>query len=126
MIYFISSKSPTESKCVKIGTSTDPVKRLNELQTGNPYKLKLLGVLPGSFMTEKALHEAFSDYKLEGEWFKFKGRLKDSIMALSDTGRKHIEVKTVKQFIENGLHLHLRQKANRNPNFRSKVKKFRA
>ncbi len=41
-IYFIGS---LESGTVKIGKSNNPEKRLAELQTGNPHKLILYGVI---------------------------------------------------------------------------------
>lgn len=64
---------------VKIGKSTDPTKRLRELQTANasPLKLRLslpngsegvFGEPPGSW-TENALHIRFSSHHIRGEWF---------------------------------------------------------
>ena len=119
MIYFIQ-----QGKFVKIGYSSDPQKRLAGMQTSAPIKLKLLGTIPGSYKTEKTLHEEYQKQKVKkggSEWFRFDGKLKWAIVALKDDGRKHKEVKTVKQFMENGLHLQCRQKSNRMGGIASRV-----
>lgn len=111
MIYFIQM-----ANFVKIGVSNNVNSRLKTLQTANPIKLKLLGTIPGNHKTEKTLHEEFKSQKISlggSEWFCFDGKLKWAIISLNDSGRKHFEVKNVKQFIENGLHLQCRQKMNR-------------
>lgn len=111
MIYFIKQGA----KFIKIGYAADPAARLKTLQTGSPFKLKLVGTIPGSYQTEKTLHEEFDSLKTRAnnEWFRFDGKLKACIKAHTDVGRKHSDVKTVKQFLENGMHLQVRQKANR-------------
>ncbi len=62
-IYFISDET-----AIKIGKSNDPLKRLNQLQIGNPRDLKLLGTSP--LLDEYELHEKFKDKLIRGEWFK--------------------------------------------------------
>jgi len=61
------------SGAIKIGRSKDPQSRLKQLQTGSPYKLKLLVVVPEKGNIEKSLHQKFSYYKqnCKGEWFDF-------------------------------------------------------
>ena len=67
-IYFIRSEKTHE---IKIGfTSGQVQKRISSLQTGHPYKLKLLATLPGNRDYEKSLHERFAAFRLEGEWFQ--------------------------------------------------------
>ena len=56
---------------VKIGKSLDPAKRLSELQTGYPRKLRVLYVELEAGSIERWLHERFADYRQEGEWFQF-------------------------------------------------------
>jgi hypothetical protein len=58
---------------VKVGTAVDPDKRLVELQTGSPYPLGVLHVLPCN--CEALLHRRFSDWRLCGEWFANEDRL---------------------------------------------------
>jgi len=120
MIYFIVAGC----KYVKIGYSCNPHDRLKELQTGNPHKLKLIATIPGLYNTEKELHSVFSPFKMEGEWFRYTGSLKDCVLSINDPGRKHHNITTVKQLLENGMHLQIRQKANRNKNFKKKFNKI--
>ncbi|MEA5554191.1 GIY-YIG nuclease family protein [Anabaena cylindrica UHCC 0172] len=56
----------------KIGIAKDVAKRMRKLQTGNP--IKHLFVSSSFFEDaptfERLLHEAFAEYRGEGEWFK--------------------------------------------------------
>ena len=61
---------------------------------------------------------------MEGEWFSMTGKLQWAIIAMDDCARKHEETKTVRQFIENGLHLQCRQKGNRNTAIKAKIRKI--
>ena len=56
---------------VKIGRSNHPEKRLLELQTGSPYKLKLLASFDGKGDLEPVLHRTMDRWrlKIKGEWF---------------------------------------------------------
>ena len=54
---------------IKIGRSKDPNKRLKQLQTGNPNKLRLIASFKGEGWKEKNLHERLEKFRLEGEWF---------------------------------------------------------
>ena len=51
-----------DSKFVKIGYSNDedPGRRLAELQTGNPFEIKLLFTTYGTLMQERALHSSLA------------------------------------------------------------------
>jgi hypothetical protein len=67
-VYFIQAD---ENGPIKIGfTSDDPKKRLNQLQTGNPAVLKLLGAIKGTVAREKELHARLAEWRLQGEWFQ--------------------------------------------------------
>ena len=80
-VYFITD----DHGHIKIGKADDVGERLFELQTGNPFKLRvLLSVILTSkrdaFSLEKELHKIFRDYRLEGEWFEA-----EPILELLDT-----------------------------------------
>lgn len=107
MIYFIKSKNH-----VKIGYSKNPEERLAELQTGNPIRLKLLATFPGDAKTEKGLHEAFAKYHWQGEWFRFDGHLKASVIALKEKCVP-FEITDVRSLQQAGHHLQIRQRSNR-------------
>jgi hypothetical protein len=72
MVYIISDGSR-----VKIGWSRNPEKRLKQLQTGNPSKLKLLKVYDVLRVKERYLHKSLMLYKTRhnGEWFDISATL---------------------------------------------------
>ena len=74
--YFIQAKSGGD---IKIGytSKSDPIQRLRGIQTGNPKKLQIVGILRGN--REAQLHAKFDDIRLEGEWFKPEQALVDFI-----------------------------------------------
>lgn len=114
MVYFIISE---DKKHVKIGCSKDPLLRLKDLQTGNPYKLHILFTCYGDFQVEAGFHSVFSKYRVRGntsEWFKVKDKLKLGLMILR--GTQNIDPKTIKsgKDLERAIcHLQVRQKQNR-------------
>ena len=54
---------------IKIGYSTNPVQRLEQLQTGNPFWLYLHAVIEGDMDVEAAWHNKFAKSRVAGEWF---------------------------------------------------------
>lgn len=77
MIYFIQNG---QDKHIKIGfTQQQPKKRLKELQTGSPHKLKMLRVVEGGRLKESELHERFAHLRVNGEWFRPDPELLDYI-----------------------------------------------
>ena len=72
-VYFIGSVRPF----VKIGYSTFVPGRLAELQKANPEPLRVLGVMIGRSLLERALHQRFADHWVHGEWFRCDGQLAD-------------------------------------------------
>ena len=67
MIYFIQD---TVTRAIKIGYSTNPQKRLKNLQNSNQNKLVLLYAMHGELEHEAELLQRFDKFKMEGEWFK--------------------------------------------------------
>jgi len=75
-VYFIGSPS---LHSIKIGIATKSViKRLKQLQTSNPEKLKIYGVIENGI--EKKEHEKFANLRQQGEWFAKTQELKDFIL----------------------------------------------
>ena len=70
MIYVVYAES---YQVVKIGYAADVDKRIRELQCGCPEPLQKLVVFPGEREEEKALHDRFSEYRVQGEWFRYEG-----------------------------------------------------
>lgn len=56
---------------IKIGFTDQPaVTRRQELQTGCPQPLKIVGLMPGDVSLEQALHACFAADRIQGEWFR--------------------------------------------------------
>lgn len=61
MIYFIQI---AVGGPIKIGVSNSPCKRLQELQTSNPCKLELVGVMEGEREQEQKLHQELKEFRI--------------------------------------------------------------
>jgi hypothetical protein len=73
-VYFIQAFRDKKHKIFKIGKANDPKRRVKELQTGSPVKLKLLGTIKcksewHSEQLEKRIHDLFYKQRRRGEWF---------------------------------------------------------
>jgi predicted GIY-YIG superfamily endonuclease len=60
---------------LKIGVAEDPKNRISQLQTGNPFRLKLITQIPcdsrkQAEYIERELHYQFRKFHMHGEWFK--------------------------------------------------------
>jgi Meiotically up-regulated gene 113 len=74
VIYFVQACDPLREDYspIKIGFTSDPDlrERVAGIQTGNPYPLRVLGVIAeGTQEQEFALHQRFASRRLQGEWF---------------------------------------------------------
>lgn len=69
MIYFIQEENNIKAP-IKIGTSRNIKKRLNELQANSPVKLKVLSTIGGGRREESKLHRIFKKYRMYNEWFR--------------------------------------------------------
>lgn len=59
----------SDGEYVKVGHSTNPKKRISELQTGNARLLRLVGTLEGKLEDEKAMQTKYAKYNILQEWF---------------------------------------------------------
>lgn len=64
---------------IKIGFTTDLVKRLVSFRSHNPGHCVLLASMPGTLAEEQAILRFFSDLCIHGEWFEAHPRLLDHI-----------------------------------------------
>lgn len=83
-VYFVQATPGTP---IKIGYATNPDDRLASLQTGSPYRLRILLAVPGSRKHERTLHLYFYESRLVGEWFAESGPLLDLVTAWGKRGR---------------------------------------
>jgi len=63
-VYFIRSNLG-----IKIGYATNLYDRMSSIQSANPGKIELLGIIPGGAQTEQEIHDLFYKFRLRGEWF---------------------------------------------------------
>lgn len=77
-----------KQKVCKIGFSTQPKKRLSQIQTGCPFPVEILAMFKGTMKAEKMLHRKYQAYKFRnnGEWFHLDEALEEAI-------RPHLRVK---------------------------------
>ncbi|ELG4788098.1 GIY-YIG nuclease family protein [Vibrio vulnificus] len=73
-VYFIAEDENGNYDCmrIKIGISKNVPKRLAQLSTGSPYKLKLMGWIDSDNdrSLEKQLHTKYSLHNVHLEWFE--------------------------------------------------------
>jgi len=74
-VYFIQCEG-----FVKIGYSHSPIRRLDAIQTSNPFACRLLGTVAGGSAVELELHQALAEHRHVGEWF----RLTPEVRAIID------------------------------------------
>lgn len=65
---------------VKVGITSDLIGRLRSMQTGSPFKLKLLYAMPCESRNdarehEQTFHAVYAENRLEGEWFNMDAEL---------------------------------------------------
>lgn len=80
-VYFLEAKG---IKRVKIGFTTSPKTRLNELRLGSPVPLTILKVVRGNLSLEIAVLALFHKYRLHGEWFDSHDKLMRFIKSLCE------------------------------------------
>ena len=77
MVYFIER---SDDGAIKIGLTHCLNTRFNSLASFHRgEKLRILGVMNGNYDVEQAIHRAFFDRRLEGEWFAPDDQLADFI-----------------------------------------------
>ncbi|MEV4442797.1 GIY-YIG nuclease family protein, partial [Streptomyces sp. NPDC049577] len=69
-VYVIGSP---DSPIVKIGVSTDPERRLRQIQAMSPLRLRVLWTCAEGYPLERRLHFHLRTYHTHGEWFDFQG-----------------------------------------------------
>ena len=70
-VYFVGIGDPYLTH-VKVGfTSKNPFARMSSLQTGCPFKMRMLGFVIGNEPMEAGLHQALEQDHACGEWFVY-------------------------------------------------------
>jgi hypothetical protein len=94
-VYAIQAE--VEASPVKIGYSNDwgLSERLKSLQTGNPYKLRIIASAMGYPSHERRCHSILKAHRLTGEWFRWTPEVAAFVQALA-TGGVERAIATVK------------------------------
>lgn len=71
---------------IKIGHSTDIPARMDQLASGNPFPLVLLGAVAGSLALERHIHKHMAAYRLNREWFRDHADVRAVLAALTEHG----------------------------------------
>ena len=109
MLYFIK-----QGEHVKIGYTDKIRTRLSSLQSANPNKLEVVGLIEGEYKDELEHHNKFKHLSSSGEWFKYDADLCDYIAKLDKdlmwqygyTSNESSPIGLIKSCrIENGLSL---------------------
>jgi hypothetical protein len=71
---------------VKVGYSSNVIKRIKEFQIGSPFPINLIAIIPVSTKTksEKSLHRKFKKWRFYGEWFLINPHLLFDVWLLND------------------------------------------
>ena len=78
MIYLIKAE---ETNLYKIGYTAGKAKdRLKSMQTGCPHKLSVVEEFEGCLDKERSLHDTFSEYRKQGEWFELDNNTLDKVI----------------------------------------------
>lgn len=81
-VYFVG----TRGNLVKIGTTVDLPARLKKLQTGSPYRLRVLACVAGDTALEAEYHAQFAEHRINGEWFRMSDAIRSEIRRLNSGG----------------------------------------
>jgi len=74
------------AQAVKIGFSRNPKRRIAQLQTANPTRLRLIGVMESVEAFEQFMHWTHRERRLYGEWFDDADEGVSNIFALMARG----------------------------------------
>jgi len=100
-VYIIQSGTRKKSP-IKIGMSDDPEKRIKQLQTGNPYILRIIISIKcnsrkHAFELERTLHRMLLRNNILNEWFFVK---KKSLLETINRFANNPDLKQVKSFVD--------------------------
>lgn len=104
---------PEDRPFVKIGSATNLLIRLGEIQCGSPERLKVLLVLPGSLRLELAIHRALSGHGVRGEWFQLTPLVQQMIELLSTAELAELESEVIAFGVQRWSRLRQRVEKNR-------------
>lgn len=76
-----------EDGAIKIGWSSDPMRRVFELRRYMRSAVQLVALFPGDKRVENALHERFRKQRIEGEWYSAGGEVAAFVKRIEKAGK---------------------------------------
>jgi hypothetical protein len=86
-IYIVEAENGT----AKIGSSLDPIRRLQNIRTHSPLLVRLIAVWPGVRRDETMLQARFGDCRSHCEWFLIEGEFAEFVAKKWGKGLEAIE-----------------------------------
>jgi hypothetical protein len=87
-VYLIAGQQIGNKTEIKIGSSKDPHNRLKQIQTGYPYRLKLIHTITcykrKPYYVEKRIQSWFWQHHLKGEWYQLSPEAIDWLQTLKE------------------------------------------
>lgn len=83
---------------VKIGTSRDGWGRVLSVAASMPHRMAFCSIVVGGLQLERNLHRRFRKFRLNGEWFKPEGELKDLMRKLPRSKPRELATHTLNIF----------------------------
>ena len=80
---------------VKIGRTANPKKRMSDLVSGCPLKLKIIFRRETPELNESSLHEKFREHRLHHEWFNYHNDIKKLVNFFE--GKVEVKVKPFRE-----------------------------
>lgn len=102
---------------VKIGCTSEPVKRLKQLMLMSPFPLEIVAMFPGDESDEAAMQGMFAGQRLHGEWFAASDRLTALIASIQQgdpidrLSSEYQEAKSAMR-VASGVKSHLTRRVN--------------
>jgi hypothetical protein len=87
-VYFV--KPVSFDGPIKIGISNNPELRISRMQDLSPFRLEIIGSVPGTWRDEQFLHKELAEYRSHGEWFEPSRKVIDKVKSVLSTGSFNI------------------------------------
>lgn len=105
MVYLIVDE--TNTYC-KIGNANNVQKRLSQLQTGCPFRLRVESFCDGGARLEREMHRDLQEFRLSGEWFKYSDSIKSYFEEIKQDNRQdyiEVECEALSSLLKNLPHI---------------------
>jgi len=64
----------------KIGTTTNPPRRWQQVQVHSPWDLRVFAIIRGGYKLEALIHKSLEEYRTRGEWFEMSRQVMHQVL----------------------------------------------